>query len=241
MPTGRPGTPRDNSTPSASAVRDSLIAEIPRTPGMARGLRHHLRPTDGVGHHRRSCLPAGHRLRAAGDIQQKEGKGERTEYMIYIMRYMRHNRMIWPMRLLAVMLSLHCALFTASAQPKYERKDFSFKVVKTKNAEGLISQVYFRLFVGKQFIKEYTFELAAPLSEDIANNVGTYSEEDLNFDRPSRRGRLSGLLWRLFHKHLARGPALGSGAAPVRISRRLCRCRRVDGLRREEIPHPHGE
>ena len=58
------------------------------------------------------------------------------------------------MRLLAVMLSLHCALFTATAQPKYERKDFSFKVAKVKDAEGNISQVYFRLFVGKQFIKE---------------------------------------------------------------------------------------
>ena len=86
------------------------------------------------------------------------------------------------LRLLAVLLTLHCSLTTLSAQPKYERKDFSFKVAKVKNAEGNISQVYFRLFVGKQFIKEYTFELAAPLSEDIANNVGTYSEEDLNFD-----------------------------------------------------------
>ena len=92
---------------------------------------------------------------------------------------MRYNR---TMRLLAVLFSLHYSLFTLSAQPKYERKDFSFKVVKTKNAEGQISEVYFRLFVGKQFIKEYTFELSAPLSEDMANNIGTYSEEDINFD-----------------------------------------------------------
>ena len=86
------------------------------------------------------------------------------------------------MRLLAVLLTLCCSLSTLSAQPKYERKDFSFKVLKTKNAEGLISEVYFRLFVGKQFIKEYTFELSAPLSEDMANNIGTYTEEDINFD-----------------------------------------------------------
>ena len=77
------------------------------------------------------------------------------------------------LRLLAVLLTLHCSLTTLFAQPKYERKDFSFKVAKMKDAEGNISQVYFRLFVGKQFIKEYTFELAAPLSEEIANKVGT--------------------------------------------------------------------
>ena len=86
------------------------------------------------------------------------------------------------LRALAILFTIHCSLFTATAQSKYERKDFSFKVVKMKNADGEISEVYFRTFVGKKFIKEYTFELLVPVSEDMAETIGTYSEEDLNFD-----------------------------------------------------------
>lgn len=108
---------------------------------------------------------------------------------------MRYSRTIWMVRALTVLFTFHfswlpsvaseqspSALSTSFAQPKYERRDFSFKVVKTKNAEGLISQVYFRTFVGKKFVKEYTFELDSPVSEEMAETIGTYSEEDLNFD-----------------------------------------------------------
>jgi len=86
------------------------------------------------------------------------------------------------LRVLAVLFTLHSSLFTAVAQPKYERKDFTFKVTKMKNADGQISEIYFRMFVGKKFIKEYTFELDSPVSEEMAETIGTYSEEDLNFD-----------------------------------------------------------
>ena len=86
------------------------------------------------------------------------------------------------LRVLAVLFTLHSSLFTAVAQPKYERKDFTFKVTKMKNADGQISEIYFRMFVGKKFIKEYTFELDSPVSEVMAETIGTYSEEDLNFD-----------------------------------------------------------
>lgn len=71
---------------------------------------------------------------------------------------------------------------TVQAQPKYERKDFSFKTMKVKNADGDISEVKLGTYAGGKLVKEYTYELSAPISEDLAEHVGTVSEEDLNFD-----------------------------------------------------------
>ena len=71
---------------------------------------------------------------------------------------------------------------TVQAQPKYERKDFSFKTTKVKNADGDISEVKLGTYAGGKLVKEYTYELSVPISEDLAEHVGTVSEEDLNFD-----------------------------------------------------------
>ena len=62
------------------------------------------------------------------------------------------------------------------------RSDFTFKATKVKNADGDYSEVRFGTYAKGELIKEYTFELAVPLSEDMAETIGTYSEEDLNFD-----------------------------------------------------------
>ena len=64
----------------------------------------------------------------------------------------------------------------------YNRSDFTFKAMKVKNADGDYSEVRFGTYAKGKLVKEYTFELAVPLSEDMAENIGTYSEEDLNFD-----------------------------------------------------------
>ena len=71
---------------------------------------------------------------------------------------------------------------TVQAQPKYERKDFSFKTTKVKNADGDISEVKLGTYVGGKLVKEYTYELSAPMSVDLAEHIGTINEEDLNFD-----------------------------------------------------------
>ena len=64
----------------------------------------------------------------------------------------------------------------------YEREDFTFKATKVKNADGEISEVTFETYAKGKLIKEYTFELDAPLSEEMAETIGSYSEDDLNFD-----------------------------------------------------------
>lgn len=63
-----------------------------------------------------------------------------------------------------------------------ERNAFSFKNSKVKNAEGEISHVKVGAYVGNQLIKEFTFELPVAVSEEMAEHLGTVSEEDLNFD-----------------------------------------------------------
>lgn len=72
-------------------------------------------------------------------------------------------------------------VLSATAQ-NYERKDFKFKTTKVKNAEGEISHIKVGAYVGSKLIKEYSYELEPALSEDMAEYVGTVSEEDLNFD-----------------------------------------------------------
>lgn len=88
-------------------------------------------------------------------------------------------------KLLLIVLFLVAYTFAATgiqAQPQYERKDFTFKTTKVKNADGDISEVTFGTYAKGKLVKEYTFELSAPLSEDMAELIGTYYEEDLNFD-----------------------------------------------------------
>lgn len=73
-------------------------------------------------------------------------------------------------------------MWTAVQAQKYERKDFTFKATKVKNADGEISEVTFGTYAKGKLVKEYTFELSVPLSEDMTEMIGTYSEDDLNFD-----------------------------------------------------------
>lgn len=73
-------------------------------------------------------------------------------------------------------------MWAAVQAQTYERKDFTFKATKVKNADGEISEVQFGTYAKGKLIKEYTFELSVPVSEDMAETIGTYSEEDLNFD-----------------------------------------------------------
>ena len=83
-------------------------------------------------------------------------------------------------RLLTLLLVL--VSLTAGAQQPYERKDFTFKTTKVKNAEGEISAIKFGTYVAGQLVKEYNYELEPALSEEMAEHVGTFSEEDINFD-----------------------------------------------------------
>ena len=83
--------------------------------------------------------------------------------------------------IMAVVALWLCVATGAQAQT-YERKDFTFKSEKIKNAEGEVSEVKVGAYVGKKLIKEMTYELEPALSEDLAKYVGTVSESDLNFD-----------------------------------------------------------
>lgn len=81
-----------------------------------------------------------------------------------------------------ILLAVLAMMCTAMQAQTYERKDFSFKATKVKNADGEISEVHFGTYAKGKLVKEYTFELLVPVSEDMAETIGTYSEEDLNFD-----------------------------------------------------------
>ena len=74
------------------------------------------------------------------------------------------------------------AVVVQAQTTRHERSEFSFKNTKVKNADGEISHVKMGAYVGNQLVKEYTFELPAPVPEDMAELIGTVSEEDLNFD-----------------------------------------------------------
>ena len=56
-------------------------------------------------------------------------------------------------RILGITFLLFVVL-SATAQ-NYERKDFTFKTIKVKNAEGEVSHVKVGAYVGKKLIKEY--------------------------------------------------------------------------------------
>ena len=64
----------------------------------------------------------------------------------------------------------------------YNRSDFTFKATKVKNADGDYSEVKFCTYAKGKLVDEYTFEMAAPLSEDMVGTIGEFSEQDLNFD-----------------------------------------------------------
>lgn len=65
---------------------------------------------------------------------------------------------------------------------QYERKDFSFKITKEKNAEGYVNIVNLSTYVGSQLIDKYTYKVPSPLPENLSDAIGVISEEDINFD-----------------------------------------------------------
>lgn len=77
-----------------------------------------------------------------------------------------------------------CLISGAKAQnsKQYERKDFSFKITKEKNADGYVNIVNLSTYVGSQFINKYTYEVLSPLPEDMSEQIGHISEDDINFD-----------------------------------------------------------
>lgn len=79
-------------------------------------------------------------------------------------------------------MTICLTVLTLQAQSHLERKDFTFKITKEKNADGEINLVNLCTYVGNRLIEEYSFELDAPVSEDMAEHIGTISEEDINFD-----------------------------------------------------------
>lgn len=80
------------------------------------------------------------------------------------------------------MMAMVASVIQAQTASRHERSEFSFKNSKVKNADGEISHVKVGAYVGNQLVKEYSFELPAPVPEDMAEHIGTFSEEDLNFD-----------------------------------------------------------
>ena len=89
------------------------------------------------------------------------------------------------MKKISFLIVLCLSLITgAKAQnsKQYERKDFSFKVTKEKDAEGYVNIVKFSTYVGSQLIDNYSFKVPSPLPEDPSDAIGAVSEEDINFD-----------------------------------------------------------
>lgn len=77
-----------------------------------------------------------------------------------------------------------CLITGAKAQgiKQYERKDFSFKIDKEKNADGYVNIVKLSTYVGAQLVNKYTYEVLSPLPEDMSEQIGHISEDDINFD-----------------------------------------------------------
>ena len=77
-----------------------------------------------------------------------------------------------------------CLITGAKAQnsKQYERKDFSFKINKEKNADNYVNKVNLSTYVGSQLINKYTYEVLSPLPEDMSEQIGHISEDDINFD-----------------------------------------------------------
>ena len=89
------------------------------------------------------------------------------------------------MKKISFLIVLCLSLITgAKAQntKQYERKDFSFKITKEKNADNYVNKVNLSTYVGSQLINKYTYEVLSPLPEDMSEQIGHISEDDINFD-----------------------------------------------------------
>jgi len=75
-----------------------------------------------------------------------------------------------------------CAPVQAQSHRPYERGEFTFKTEKMKDANGEYAQVKVGAYVGKKLIREKTYELVPAVSENVAEYLGSVSEEDINFD-----------------------------------------------------------
>ena len=63
----------------------------------------------------------------------------------------------------------------------YERKDFSIKLSKDKDTDGLYRVVRLVVSAGNKLVKEYRYELPEAMGEDMVEAVSV-TEQDLNFD-----------------------------------------------------------
>ena len=86
------------------------------------------------------------------------------------------------MKKIVLLLIVAACVPLSGMSQTYEREDFTFKATKVKNSDGEISEVTFGTYAKGKLVKEYTFELDVPLSEEMAETIGSYSEDDLNFD-----------------------------------------------------------
>ena len=63
-----------------------------------------------------------------------------------------------------------------------KRSQLSFKSEKVKDANGDISHVKLGIYADGQRVQEFTYELEPPVDAEMAETIGTVSEEDINFD-----------------------------------------------------------
>ena len=71
---------------------------------------------------------------------------------------------------------------TAHAEKQYERKDLTVKSQQVKNKDGDVSLVKVGVYAGKTLVEEFSYELEPAIPKELAETVGTVSEDDLNFD-----------------------------------------------------------
>ena len=87
------------------------------------------------------------------------------------------------MRKIAVIALLLCGVMTALAQGKqYQRSELTVKSQQVKNNDGEVTQVNVGIYAGTKCIDTFPFELEPAIPKELAETIGTVSEEDLNFD-----------------------------------------------------------
>ena len=84
-------------------------------------------------------------------------------------------------QLLFLVLAL-LSVSMAMAQKQPERKDFTIKIKKLTGAQGEVTSVVVDAYVGNKLYFEKAYEMDPPIDADLAGNMGSISEEDLNFD-----------------------------------------------------------
>lgn len=84
-------------------------------------------------------------------------------------------------QLLFLVLAL-LSVSMAMAQKQPERKDFTIKIKKLTGPEGEVISVVVGAYVGNKLYFEKAYEMDPPIDADLAGNMGSISEEDLNFD-----------------------------------------------------------